>query len=85
MLSHDSDTQALFYEVIDALELQHVQLDISTNDVAVTNITIESLAGTVVAFIYSLANEQLFIKSAPVSLAMNASSDVMQLPLIASI
>jgi len=81
MLSHDYDTQASFYGVMHASEPRHVQLDISTYDVAVINTTMEPLTGSVTSSVYSLANKQLFMKSMPVSLAMDASANMMQLPL----
>ncbi len=81
MLSHDYDTQASFYGVMHASEPRHVQLDISTYDVAVINTTTEPMEGAVTASVYSLANKQLFTRSMPVSLAMDASANVMQLPL----
>ncbi len=81
MLSHDYDTQASFYGVMHASEPRHVQLDISTYDVAVINTTTEPLAGSVTASVYSLANKQLFTRTMLVSLAVNASANLMQLPL----
>ncbi len=82
MFSHDYDTQASFYGVMHASEPQHVQLDLATYDVAVINTTTEPMNGArVEASVYSLDNRQLFTKTVPVTLAMDASMNVLQLPL----
>ena len=84
MFSSDYDTQASFYGVMHANEPQHVQLDLSTYDVAVMNTTTEPLNGAKVeAAVYSLDNKQLFTKTVPVTVAMDESAKVLQLPLAA--
>ena len=82
MLSWDYDTQASFYGVMHASEPQHVQLDLSTYDVAVINTTTEAMAGAKVqATVLSLDNTPLFSKTVPVAVAVDDSATVMQLPL----
>ncbi len=84
MLSWDYDTQASFYGVMHASEPQHVQLDLSTYDVAIINTTTQALAGAKVeATVMSLANKQLFAKTVPVTVAADASATALQLPLAA--
>ena len=84
MFSHDYDTQASFYGVMHAAEPQHVQLDLATYDVAVINTTTQSLNGAKVeASVYSLANKQLFTKTVPVTVAVDDSANVLQVPLAA--
>jgi hypothetical protein len=82
MISSDYDTPASFYGVMKASEPRHVQLDLSTYEVSVINTTTEPLTGTTVdASIYALDNKQLFSKTAPVSVAMDEMTNVLQLPL----
>jgi hypothetical protein len=82
MFSHDYDTQASFYGVMHASEPQHVQLDLSNYNVGVINTTREPMNGAKVeAGVYSLENKQLFAKTVPVTVAVDDSTVVMQLPL----
>ncbi len=84
MFSSDYDTQASFYGVMHASEPQHVQLDLSTYDVAVINTTTAALNGAKVeAAVYSLDNKQLFSRAVPVTVAEDASANVLVLPLAA--
>ncbi len=84
MFSWDYDTQASFYGVMHASEPRHVQLDLSTYDVAVINTTTEALNGArVEASVYGLDNKQLFTRTVPVSVATDTSANVLQLPLAA--
>ncbi len=84
MYSSDYDTQASFYGVMHASEPRHVQLDLSTYDVQVTNTTTEPLAGaSVEASIYSLHNKQLFTRTMPVSVPTDQVATALQLPLAA--
>jgi hypothetical protein len=82
MFSWDYDTQASFYGVMHASEPQHVQLDLSTYDVAVINTTTAPLTNAKVeASIYGLDNKQLFTRTVPVSIPMDAGANALQLPL----
>jgi hypothetical protein len=82
MYSSDCDTQASFYGVMKASEPRHVQLDLSTHEVDVINTSTEPLSGAKVeASVYSLANQQLFSKTAPISVAADDIANVFQLPL----
>ena len=84
MFSHDYDTQASFYGVMHANEPQHVQLDLSTYDVAVINTTTGPLNGAKVeASVYSLDNKQLFTKNVTISVPVDASTNALRLPLAA--
>lgn len=82
LFSSDYDTAASFYGVMKASEPRHVQLDLSTYDVEVINTTTAPLTGaTVEASIYDLDNKRLFTKTLPVSVATDAMTNVMKLPL----
>ncbi len=82
MFTWDYDTQASFYGVMHASEPRHVQLDLSSYDVAVTNTTNEPLAGAhVEASVYGLDNKQLFTRTMPVSLPADSASNFLRLPL----
>ena len=82
ILSSDYDTQASFYGVQKAAEAQHIQLDLSNGDVAVVNTTTEPLQGaTAEAQVYSLANQQLFEKTQPVSVDADQVSTVFRIDL----
>ena len=82
MFDHDYDTQASFYGVMHASEPQHVQLDLSNYNVGVINTTLAPIDGAqVVAGVYSLANQELFSKTIPVSVKEDDSTVAMQLPL----
>ncbi len=84
MFSHDYDTQASFYGVMHASEPRHVQLDLATYEVAVINTTTEPLTGAKVeASVYGLDNRQLFTRTVPATVGVDASADLLQLPLAA--
>jgi hypothetical protein len=82
MFSSDYDTQASYYGVKKACEPQHVQLDLSTYDVAVINTTTEPIDGAIVeAYVWSLDHKLLFSKTMPVSLVADTMSTLFTLPL----
>jgi hypothetical protein len=82
IFSSDYDTQASFYGVKKAAEPQHIQLDISDGDVSVINTTTEPLNGvTAEAQVYSLANERLFSKTLPVTVAADQMTTAFHLDL----
>ena len=87
ILSSDYDTQASFYGVKKACEPLHVQLDLSTFDVAVMNTTTEAQTGlTVSANVYSLDNVLLLHheeKRDAVADAVNAGFKLELAPLLA--
>lgn len=60
IISSDYDTQASFYGTKKACEPVHVQMDLSNNDIAVVNTTLEPIKGASVAVdVFSLDGQQL--------------------------
>ncbi len=73
ILSSDYDTQASFYAVQRACEPRHVQIDLNSGQVAVTNTTREPIAGASVrAQVFSLDNQLLLTRETRVDVAANA-------------
>ena len=82
ILNSDYDTQASFYGVEKACEPVHVQMDLSSYDVAVVNTTTASLSGlTVSADVYSLDNQLLLHREAQLNAMADVTTDSFKLDL----
>ncbi len=82
ILSSDYDTQASFYAVQRACEPRHVQMDLTSGQIAVINTTREPLTGTTVrARVLGLDNQVLQTREGRVDVVANGMATPLQLDL----